>query len=68
MNLARLFLSLQGYHSILRPSKERKSTGRRARLSPLVLALDGALVGELETVQRAVQEVRVHVCMWGQLK
>lgn len=53
---------MQGYHSILRHSKERKSTGRRARLSPLVLALDGALVGELETVQRAVQDVSVHDC------
>lgn len=51
------YLSLQNYHSILRASRERKSSGRRARLSPLVLALDGALVGELETVQRAVQEV-----------
>lgn len=48
---------LRGYHSILRNSKERKSTGRRARLSPLVLALDGALVGELETVQKAIQEM-----------
>ncbi|XP_008295411.1 relA-associated inhibitor [Stegastes partitus] len=45
------------YHSILRRSRERKSSGRRARLSPLVLLLDGALVGELETVQRAVQEM-----------
>ncbi|XP_061637880.1 relA-associated inhibitor [Phyllopteryx taeniolatus] len=47
----------RNYHSILRASRERKRTGRRARLSPLVLALDGALVGELETVQRAVQEM-----------
>ncbi|XP_019717060.1 relA-associated inhibitor isoform X2 [Hippocampus comes] len=47
----------RNYHSILRASRERKSSGRRARLSPLVLALDGALVGELETVQRAVQEM-----------
>ncbi|TNN66603.1 RelA-associated inhibitor [Liparis tanakae] len=46
----------RGYHSILRQSK-RKSSGRRARLSPLVLLLDGALVGELETVQKAVQEM-----------
>ncbi|XP_061828341.1 relA-associated inhibitor isoform X1 [Nerophis lumbriciformis] len=49
----------QNYHSILRRSnRERKGAGRRARLSPLVLALDGALVGELETVQRAVQEMQ----------
>lgn len=48
----------QSYHSILRRSKrERKSSGRRARLSPLVLLLDGALVGELETVQKAAQEM-----------
>ncbi|XP_057694685.1 relA-associated inhibitor-like [Corythoichthys intestinalis] len=47
----------RNYHSILRASRDRKSSGRRARLSPLVLALDGALVGELETVQRAVQEM-----------
>ncbi|XP_037630183.1 relA-associated inhibitor [Sebastes umbrosus] len=45
------------YHSILRQAKRDKGTGRRARLSPLVLLLDGALVGELETVQRAVQEM-----------
>ncbi|XP_062328398.1 relA-associated inhibitor [Osmerus eperlanus] len=48
----------RGYHSILRrSSREHKSSGRRARLSPLVLLLDGSLVGELETVQRAVQEM-----------
>ncbi|CAL9684387.1 unnamed protein product [Knipowitschia caucasica] len=47
----------KSYHSILRKPRERKSTGRRARLSPLVLALDGALVGELDTVQRAMQEM-----------
>ncbi|XP_054483247.1 relA-associated inhibitor [Anoplopoma fimbria] len=48
----------RSYHSILRRSKrEHKSSGRRARLSPLVLLLDGALVGELDTVQRAVQEM-----------
>lgn len=48
----------RSYHSILRRSnRERKGGGRRARLSPLVLLLDGALVGELETVQRAVQEM-----------
>ncbi|XP_053278660.1 relA-associated inhibitor isoform X2 [Pleuronectes platessa] len=46
------------YRSILRRSnRERKKIGNRARLSPLVLLLDGALVGELETVQRAVQEM-----------
>ncbi|XP_033971782.1 relA-associated inhibitor isoform X1 [Trematomus bernacchii] len=44
------------YHSILRRPKH-KSSGRRARLSPLVLLLDGSLVGELETVQKAVQEM-----------
>ncbi|XP_054651304.1 relA-associated inhibitor isoform X2 [Dunckerocampus dactyliophorus] len=49
----------RNYHSILRRSnRECKGSGRRARLSPLVLALDGALVGELETVQRAVQEMQ----------
>ncbi|XP_056230825.1 relA-associated inhibitor isoform X1 [Seriola aureovittata] len=48
----------RSYHSILRRSnRERRGTGNRARLSPLVLLLDGALVGELETVQRAVQEM-----------
>lgn len=48
----------QSYNSILRRSnRERKGSGNRARLSPLVLLLDGALVGELETVQRALQEV-----------
>ncbi|CAL8363758.1 unnamed protein product [Merluccius merluccius] len=47
-----------GYHSILRRSrKQQRAVGRRARLTPLVLLLDGALVGELETVQRAVQEM-----------
>uniref|UniRef100_A0A3Q3J9E9 SH3 domain-containing protein n=1 Tax=Monopterus albus TaxID=43700 RepID=A0A3Q3J9E9_MONAL len=51
-------LSLQGYHSILRRSKqERKRSKAHARLSPHVLLLDGALVGELETVQRALQEM-----------
>lgn len=50
--------SVQNYHSILRKSsREQKSSGKHARLNPLVLALDGALVGELETVQRAMQEV-----------
>lgn len=47
----------RSYHSILRRSKRDKISGRRARLSPLVLLLDGALVGELETVQKAVQEM-----------
>ncbi|KAI3354024.1 hypothetical protein L3Q82_018589, partial [Scortum barcoo] len=48
----------RSYHSILRRSnREHKSSGKRARLSPLILLLDGALVGELETVQRAVQEM-----------
>ncbi|KAM9359304.1 relA-associated inhibitor [Symphorus nematophorus] len=48
----------RSYHSILRRSnREHKGSGRRARLSPLVLLLDGALVGELDTVQRAVQEM-----------
>ncbi|KAL4647690.1 relA-associated inhibitor [Arapaima gigas] len=48
----------KGLNSILRrPTHEQKTSGRRARLSPLVLLLDGALVGELETVQRAVQEM-----------
>ncbi|XP_029303130.1 relA-associated inhibitor [Cottoperca gobio] len=46
------------YHSILRrPKREQKHSGKHARLSPLILLLDGALVGELETVQRAVQEM-----------
>lgn len=54
------YLSLQSYNSILRRSnRQRKAPGNRARLSPLVLLLDGALVGELETVQRAVQEVYI---------
>uniref|UniRef100_UPI003AAAC516 relA-associated inhibitor n=1 Tax=Centroberyx gerrardi TaxID=166262 RepID=UPI003AAAC516 len=48
----------RNYHSILRrASRERRGSGRRARLSPLVLLLDGSLVGELETVQRAMQEM-----------
>lgn len=55
-------LRIQSYNSILRrPKQERKSSGKRARLSPHVLALDGALVGELETVQKAVQEVCAHL-------
>ncbi|XP_072247998.1 relA-associated inhibitor [Leuresthes tenuis] len=49
---------VKNYHSILRrPKQDRKSSGRRARLSPLILLLDGALVGELDTVQRAVQQM-----------
>ncbi|XP_051953078.1 relA-associated inhibitor-like isoform X2 [Xyrauchen texanus] len=44
-------------HSILRKARKAKSFSRRARLSPLVLMLDGALVGELETVQRAAKEM-----------
>ncbi|KAJ8280288.1 hypothetical protein GJAV_G00052780 [Gymnothorax javanicus] len=48
----------RGIDSILRKhSKDRRSSGRRAHLSPLVLLLDGALVGELETVKRAAQEM-----------
>uniref|UniRef100_A0A8C7Y989 Protein phosphatase 1, regulatory subunit 13 like n=1 Tax=Oryzias sinensis TaxID=183150 RepID=A0A8C7Y989_9TELE len=46
----------KNYRTILR-RPGRKSSGKRARLSPLVLLLDGALVGELETVQKAVQEM-----------
>ena len=59
-------MSLQSYHSILRRSKKQnRAVGRRAHLNPLVLLLDGALVGELETVQKAVQEVCVCVCEDG---
>ncbi|XP_064208565.1 relA-associated inhibitor-like [Anguilla rostrata] len=48
----------KGLQPILkRPSRERKSSGSRARISPLVLLLDGALVGELDTVQRAAKEM-----------
>ncbi|XP_051512800.1 relA-associated inhibitor isoform X2 [Myxocyprinus asiaticus] len=47
----------KGLHSILRKASKAKSSSRRAHLSPLVLMLDGALVGELETVQRAAQEM-----------
>lgn len=50
----------QGIQSILRKPKGSGAKGQRARLSPLVLLLDGALVGELETVQRAMQEVSTH--------
>ncbi|XP_029027901.1 relA-associated inhibitor [Betta splendens] len=55
---AQIPTDFRSYNSILRRSnKERKSSGNRARLSPLVLLLDGSLVGELETVQRALQEM-----------
>ncbi|TRZ04057.1 hypothetical protein DNTS_013804 [Danionella cerebrum] len=51
----------RGIHSILRKgsksTKAIKSSSRRAHLSPLVLMLDGSLVGELETVQRAAQKM-----------
>ncbi|XP_005735941.1 relA-associated inhibitor isoform X1 [Pundamilia nyererei] len=48
----------KNYRSILRlPNRKRKNSGRRARLSPLVLVLDGALAGDLDTVQKAVQEM-----------
>ncbi|XP_072551157.1 relA-associated inhibitor [Salminus brasiliensis] len=50
----------KGLHSILRKASRGsglKAQSPRARLSPLVLLLDGALVGELDTVQRAVQEM-----------
>ncbi|KAM9318011.1 relA-associated inhibitor [Pholidichthys leucotaenia] len=48
----------KGYFSILRRSgRDHKNSGKHARLSPLVLLLDGALVGEVDTVQKAVQEM-----------
>ncbi|MCI4379447.1 hypothetical protein PGIGA_G00228310 [Pangasianodon gigas] len=47
----------KGLQSILRKPKGSSVKGPRARLSPLVLLLDGALVGELDTVQRAMQEM-----------
>ncbi|KAG7483856.1 hypothetical protein MATL_G00042800 [Megalops atlanticus] len=48
----------KGLRSILKQrSRDCKGSGRRARLSPLVLLLDGASVGELDTVQRAVKEI-----------
>jgi len=63
MTAKRIFdfnLLLQGIHTILRKgTKANKSSDRRAHLSPLVLILDGSLVGELETVQKAAQEVCV---------
>ncbi|MGH0184931.1 UNVERIFIED_CONTAM: hypothetical protein FKN15_026481 [Acipenser sinensis] len=45
----------KGLRSILKTPKS-ESSGRRARLSPLVLLLDASLVGELDVVQSAVQE------------
>ncbi|XP_042631042.1 relA-associated inhibitor-like isoform X1 [Cyprinus carpio] len=48
----------RGTNSILRKGrKANKSSSRRAHLNPLVLMLDGSLVGELETVQRAAKEM-----------
>uniref|UniRef100_A0A3P9PXE6 Protein phosphatase 1, regulatory subunit 13 like n=1 Tax=Poecilia reticulata TaxID=8081 RepID=A0A3P9PXE6_POERE len=44
------------YNSILR-KPGRKKSGRRAKLSPLVLLLDAALMGEMDTVMRAVKEM-----------
>ncbi|XP_068121093.1 relA-associated inhibitor-like [Hyperolius riggenbachi] len=38
-------------------SSPRKSHPRRARLDPLILLLDGALTGELDVVNQALQEV-----------
>ncbi|RXN01500.1 RelA-associated inhibitor [Acipenser ruthenus] len=46
----------QGLCSILKTPKS-ESSGRRARLSPLVMLLDASLVGELDVVQSAVQEM-----------
>ncbi|XP_033882577.1 relA-associated inhibitor-like isoform X1 [Acipenser ruthenus] len=46
----------KGLRSILKTPKS-ESSGRRARLSPLVLLLDASLVGELDVVQSAVQEM-----------
>ncbi|XP_037836731.1 relA-associated inhibitor isoform X2 [Kryptolebias marmoratus] len=49
---------VKNYPTILRKAnRNRKSSGKRARLSPLVLLLDGALMGELDTVKKAVQEM-----------
>ncbi|XP_041850281.1 relA-associated inhibitor isoform X2 [Melanotaenia boesemani] len=48
---------VKNYASILRRSNRSNKSGKRAHLSPLVLLLDGALQGELETVQRAVQQI-----------
>ncbi|XP_053356535.1 relA-associated inhibitor isoform X2 [Clarias gariepinus] len=52
-----LSIQQKGLHSILRKPKGSTLKRSRARLSPLVLLLDGSLVGELDTVQRAVQEM-----------
>ncbi|XP_041092230.1 relA-associated inhibitor-like [Polyodon spathula] len=46
----------KGLSSILKTPKSERS-GRRARLSPHVLLLDASLVGELDVVQSAVQEM-----------
>ncbi|KAK6470706.1 relA-associated inhibitor-like isoform X2 [Huso huso] len=46
----------KGLRSILKKPKS-ESSGRRARLSPLVMLLDASLVGELDVVQSAVQEM-----------
>ncbi|KAG2469041.1 HIF3A factor, partial [Polypterus senegalus] len=49
----------QRLHSILKKTRiEKVCSARRARLSPLVLLLDAALVGDLDTVQKSVWEVR----------
>ncbi|KAJ8266594.1 hypothetical protein GJAV_G00132290 [Gymnothorax javanicus] len=40
-----------------RPRRDRKSPGQRARLSPLVILLDGAMVGDLDAVQKAAKEM-----------
>lgn len=57
-SLNKLVFVLQNYRSILRrANRDRRNPGRRARLSPLVLLLDGALAGDMEAVQRAVKEV-----------
>ncbi|XP_041090604.1 relA-associated inhibitor isoform X3 [Polyodon spathula] len=46
----------KGPRSILKTPRS-ESSGRRARLSPHVLLLDASLVGELDVVQSAVQEM-----------
>ncbi|XP_039624022.1 relA-associated inhibitor [Polypterus senegalus] len=48
----------QRLHSILKKTRiEKVCSARRARLSPLVLLLDAALVGDLDTVQKSVWEL-----------
>ncbi|XP_061104837.1 relA-associated inhibitor-like [Conger conger] len=47
----------KGLQSILKRPLNRRRCRHRARLNPLVLLLDGALIGELDTVQRAVREM-----------